>query len=114
MACSQASGSGCGVRGCLPNSLGWTGEVKKKRLIFVFDCSASMFRFNGQDKRLNRSLEAAVMMPGPPTLRHTGAMRSVAQLQANPSRWSGETVRIGRLKNALRGRCRCSVSLLPK
>eukprot|EP00668_Euglena_longa_P001746 GGOE01002056.1.p1 GENE.GGOE01002056.1~~GGOE01002056.1.p1 ORF type:complete len:1414 (-),score=516.23 GGOE01002056.1:25-4002(-) len=45
-----------------PNSLGWTGEVKKKRMIFVLDCSASMFRFNGSDKRLNRTLEAAVMI----------------------------------------------------
>ena len=33
-----------------------------KRLLFVVDASASMYRFNGYDGRLNRSLEAALMI----------------------------------------------------
>eukprot|EP01065_Artemidia_motanka_P007771 TRINITY_DN1388_c0_g1_i1.p1 TRINITY_DN1388_c0_g1~~TRINITY_DN1388_c0_g1_i1.p1 ORF type:complete len:1934 (+),score=667.32 TRINITY_DN1388_c0_g1_i1:133-5802(+) len=35
---------------------------KKKRLVFCFDCSGSMYRFNGVDGRLDRSVEAAVMV----------------------------------------------------
>jgi len=39
--------------------------TKPKRIRFVFDCSGSMYRFNGLDGRLNRSLEAAaVIMEG--------------------------------------------------
>lgn len=34
----------------------------KKRLQFVFDVSASMYRFNGEDRRLERMLEAALMV----------------------------------------------------
>ncbi|GMI06283.1 hypothetical protein TrLO_g11996 [Triparma laevis f. longispina] len=33
-----------------------------KRVRFVFDCSGSMYRFNGQDGRLDRSLEAAALV----------------------------------------------------
>ncbi|KXS13469.1 hypothetical protein M427DRAFT_33874 [Gonapodya prolifera JEL478] len=36
-------------------------QKKPKRLKFVFDVSGSMYRFNGLDGRLNRSLEAALM-----------------------------------------------------
>ena len=55
----------CGMAALrVANSLGWTGEVKKKRMMFVLDCSASMYRFNGVDNRLNRTLEVATMMPG--------------------------------------------------
>jgi len=35
---------------------------KPKRLRFVMDCSGSMYRFNGYDQRLNRCLEAAVLI----------------------------------------------------
>jgi hypothetical protein len=37
-------------------------QKKPKRLKFVFDISGSMYRFNGLDGRLNRSLEAALMV----------------------------------------------------
>ncbi|ORZ15094.1 AAA domain-domain-containing protein [Absidia repens] len=35
---------------------------KPKRMNFVFDLSASMFRFNAHDRRLERSLEVALML----------------------------------------------------
>eukprot|EP00545_Synedropsis_sp_CCMP1620_P013255 CAMPEP_0119030820 /NCGR_PEP_ID=MMETSP1176-20130426/41225_1 /TAXON_ID=265551 /ORGANISM="Synedropsis recta cf, Strain CCMP1620" /LENGTH=1404 /DNA_ID=CAMNT_0006987197 /DNA_START=172 /DNA_END=4386 /DNA_ORIENTATION=+ len=35
---------------------------RPKRLRFVMDCSASMYRFNGYDERLFRSLEAALLV----------------------------------------------------
>ena len=35
---------------------------RPKRLRFVFDCSGSMYRFNGYDQRLSRSLEAAALV----------------------------------------------------
>ena len=35
---------------------------KKKRIVFCMDCSASMFRFNSVDHRLDRSVEAAIMI----------------------------------------------------
>lgn len=35
---------------------------KKKRLLFVLDVSASMYRFNGMDQRLNRLIESATMV----------------------------------------------------
>lgn len=40
------------------------GEVPNspKRISFLFDCSASMYRFNGMDQRLLRSIEAVVMV----------------------------------------------------
>jgi len=40
------------------------GEVlmQPKRVCFLFDASASMYRFNGMDGRLRRSCEAAVML----------------------------------------------------
>ena len=34
----------------------------KKRLQFVVDVSGSMFRFNGEDRRLERSLEAVLLL----------------------------------------------------
>lgn len=34
----------------------------KKSILFVTDCSASMYRFNGWDERLNRSLEAMALI----------------------------------------------------
>jgi von Willebrand factor A domain-containing protein 8 len=34
----------------------------KKRIRFVMDCSGSMYRFNGYDQRLNRSLEATALI----------------------------------------------------
>eukprot|EP00736_Rhodelphis_marinus_P000056 Rmarinus@m.14300 len=37
-------------------------QPKPKRLRFVMDCSGSMYRFEGRDKRLTRSMEAAVMV----------------------------------------------------
>ncbi|KXS21233.1 hypothetical protein M427DRAFT_65996 [Gonapodya prolifera JEL478] len=37
-------------------------QKKPKRLKFVFDLSGSMYRFNGVDGRLSRSLETAVMI----------------------------------------------------
>ncbi|KAI9029241.1 AAA domain-containing protein [Hyaloraphidium curvatum] len=37
-------------------------QKKPKRLKFLFDLSGSMFRFNGTDGRLTRSLEAAIMI----------------------------------------------------
>ncbi|KAJ3344252.1 hypothetical protein HDU93_000042 [Gonapodya sp. JEL0774] len=37
-------------------------QKKPKRLKFVFDVSGSMYRFNGLDGRLNRTLEAALMV----------------------------------------------------
>jgi len=37
-------------------------KEKPKRLRFVMDCSGSMYRFNGYDQRLNRCLEAAVLI----------------------------------------------------
>ena len=39
-----------------------SSEGNKKRLHFVFDVSASMYRFNGEDRRLERVLEAALMI----------------------------------------------------
>ena len=38
------------------------GGPRKRRVQFVFDCSGSMMRFNGMDRRLERSLEAALMV----------------------------------------------------
>ena len=37
-------------------------NTKPKRIQFVMDCSGSMYRFNGQDGRLDRMLEAAAML----------------------------------------------------
>ncbi|KAI9020492.1 AAA domain-containing protein [Hyaloraphidium curvatum] len=37
-------------------------QQKPKRMIFAFDLSASMMRFNGHDARLDRSLEVALMI----------------------------------------------------
>ncbi|KAI8064375.1 AAA domain-containing protein [Gongronella butleri] len=37
-------------------------QDKPKRMNFVFDLSASMFRFNSHDRRLERSLEVALMI----------------------------------------------------
>ncbi|CAB3401465.1 unnamed protein product [Caenorhabditis bovis] len=37
-------------------------QTKPKRLKLCFDCSGSMYRFNGYDKRLQKTLEAALMM----------------------------------------------------
>ena len=34
----------------------------KKRLQFVVDVSGSMFRFNGEDRRLERMLEAVLLL----------------------------------------------------
>ena len=39
-----------------------TPQRKPKQLRFVFDVSGSMYRFNGQDQRLDRLLETAVMV----------------------------------------------------
>ena len=39
-----------------------TPQKKTKQLRFVFDVSGSMYRFNGQDGRLDRLLETAVMV----------------------------------------------------
>ena len=36
--------------------------IHKKHIRFVMDCSASMYRFNGWDERLNRSLEATALI----------------------------------------------------
>ena len=38
------------------------GPRKVKRLLFVLDCSGSMYRFNGDDGRLDRLLETAAML----------------------------------------------------
>ncbi|VDM74551.1 unnamed protein product [Strongylus vulgaris] len=37
-------------------------QLKPKRMRLCFDVSGSMYRFNGYDKRLNKSLEAALMV----------------------------------------------------
>ncbi|KHJ98846.1 hypothetical protein OESDEN_01157, partial [Oesophagostomum dentatum] len=37
-------------------------QLKPKKMRLCFDVSGSMYRFNGHDKRLNRSLEAALMV----------------------------------------------------
>ncbi|KAJ3336274.1 von Willebrand factor A domain-containing protein 8 [Gonapodya sp. JEL0774] len=37
-------------------------QQKPKKIIFAFDLSASMMRFNGHDQRLDRSLEVALMI----------------------------------------------------
>ncbi|KAI8393920.1 AAA domain-containing protein [Radiomyces spectabilis] len=37
-------------------------QDKPKRMVFVFDLSASMFRFNTHDRRLERSMEVALML----------------------------------------------------
>lgn len=37
-------------------------QTKPKRLRLCFDVSGSMYRFNGHDKRLQRSMEAALMV----------------------------------------------------
>lgn len=37
-------------------------QLKPKRLRLCFDVSGSMYRFNGYDKRLQKSLEAALMV----------------------------------------------------
>uniref|UniRef100_A0A7E4ZTR3 von Willebrand factor A domain-containing protein 8 n=1 Tax=Panagrellus redivivus TaxID=6233 RepID=A0A7E4ZTR3_PANRE len=39
-----------------------TTQTKPKRLRLVFDVSGSMYRFNGHDRRLVRSMEAAMMV----------------------------------------------------
>jgi hypothetical protein len=46
------------------NANPWNNQApkKKKRLLFVLDVSASMYRFNGADGRLNRLLESAVLI----------------------------------------------------
>jgi hypothetical protein len=45
-----------------PAHRGFTGAVQRKRLVFVLDCSASMYRFNGTDGRLTRTLEVATLL----------------------------------------------------
>lgn len=41
------------------------GQAKARLLVFAFDCSASMYRFDGADGRLTRSCEvAALLMEG--------------------------------------------------
>eukprot|EP01059_Diplonema_ambulator_P003961 TRINITY_DN1366_c0_g3_i1.p1 TRINITY_DN1366_c0_g3~~TRINITY_DN1366_c0_g3_i1.p1 ORF type:complete len:1824 (+),score=656.81 TRINITY_DN1366_c0_g3_i1:37-5472(+) len=37
-------------------------QGKKKRIVFCMDCSASMFRFNSMDHRLDRIVETAIMI----------------------------------------------------
>ncbi|KAK3250339.1 hypothetical protein CYMTET_40279 [Cymbomonas tetramitiformis] len=37
-------------------------QQKPKRLHFALDCSASMYRFNGNDKRLDRELQLAIII----------------------------------------------------
>ncbi|KAG0097282.1 von Willebrand factor A domain-containing protein 8 [Podila epicladia] len=37
-------------------------QQKPKKMLFVFDLSASMFRFNNHDRRLERSMEVALMI----------------------------------------------------
>jgi hypothetical protein len=37
-------------------------KLKKKRMMFVMDCSASMYRFNSFDGRLDREVETAIML----------------------------------------------------
>jgi len=37
-------------------------QKRPKRIRFVMDCSGSMYRFNGMDNRLDRSLEAAALI----------------------------------------------------
>ena len=37
-------------------------QTKPKLIRFVMDCSGSMYYFNGHDKRLDRSLQCAVML----------------------------------------------------
>jgi hypothetical protein len=34
----------------------------KKRVVFLFDCSGSMYRFNGADHRLEKSCQTAIMV----------------------------------------------------
>ncbi|KAJ3232217.1 hypothetical protein HDU78_007239 [Chytriomyces hyalinus] len=41
---------------------GNSAQQKPKRIKLVLDCSGSMYRFNGYDGRLNRSLETALMV----------------------------------------------------
>eukprot|EP01006_Ploeotia_vitrea_P010599 TRINITY_DN27508_c0_g1_i1.p1 TRINITY_DN27508_c0_g1~~TRINITY_DN27508_c0_g1_i1.p1 ORF type:complete len:135 (+),score=19.96 TRINITY_DN27508_c0_g1_i1:57-407(+) len=45
-----------------PNKSGFNDPNRKKKLKFVLDVSASMYRFNGMDRRLNRVIETAVMI----------------------------------------------------
>ena len=44
------------------SSCGSLQHRAKKRILFVMDVSASMYRFNGMDQRLNRLVECAVMV----------------------------------------------------
>uniref|UniRef100_A0A1I7X5V0 VWFA domain-containing protein n=1 Tax=Heterorhabditis bacteriophora TaxID=37862 RepID=A0A1I7X5V0_HETBA len=39
-----------------------TPQIKPKKMRLCFDISGSMYRFNGHDKRLQKSLEAALMV----------------------------------------------------
>jgi hypothetical protein len=39
-----------------------SGDAHRKRLQFVVDVSGSMYRFNGQDRRLERMLEAVLLL----------------------------------------------------
>ena len=43
-------------------SLPFGKPEQKKRLLFVMDVSASMYRFNGMDQRLTKSVECAIMI----------------------------------------------------
>lgn len=46
-----------------PSPLSSTQKPKpKRRMLFVLDCSGSMYRFNGEDGRLDRMLEVAAMV----------------------------------------------------
>jgi hypothetical protein len=49
-------------------------QKKPKRIKFLFDISGSMFRFNGLDGRLSRSLETAIMVGSPSFRRGFGSL----------------------------------------
>ncbi|GMH53310.1 hypothetical protein TrRE_jg2991, partial [Triparma retinervis] len=46
----------------VPEGEGGNPIKQPKKIRFVMDCSGSMYRFNGQDGRLDRSLEAAALI----------------------------------------------------
>jgi hypothetical protein len=75
-----------------------SGDAHKKRLQFVVDVSGSMYRFNGQDRRLERMLEAVLLLMESMPSTHKPAAGSV-----NTSGSSGGADELGNVDYCITG-----------
>jgi len=68
-----------------PPDLASPAGARPERVTLLLDCSASMYRFDGEDGRLHRQLEAAVMvMEAAAGLEHRWALRIVGHSGDGP------------------------------